>query len=198
MIITDIKKTKGKMYSVYVDNSLALEIPEYILMKLNIYVGMEMTDEELGLIKNQVLISMAKSDAIKFVSFKMRTAHEVKMKLREKYTAEIIEETIDYLTQNGYLNDELYTEKFIIEKKKLGRLSKKELSYKLMEKGIKRELTEKVLGKVNYDDEEFAGKIISKMSKVKNKEEELKIRNYLYKKGFSKESIDKNFKDDEN
>lgn len=191
MIITDIKKAKGKNYSVYIDDKIAFEISEYILMKLNIHIGMELTNKELDFIKNQVLISMSKSDAVNFVSYKMRTVHEVEMKLKEKYPVETIEQAIEYLNQNGYLNDELYVEKFINEKKKLGKLSQKELVYKLMEKGIKRDLAEKMIDKTEYDESVYAEKVISKMGKTNDKKEELKIRSYLYRKGFSKETIDK-------
>lgn len=191
MVITDIKKSKSKSYSVYVDGKIAFEASEYILMKQDIYIGMELTGKELDFIKNQVLISMAKSDAINYISYKIRTIHEVGMKLKEKYPVEVVEEAIEYLNQNGYLNDEQYAEKFINEKKKLGKLSKRELSYKLIEKGINRELIEKVLDEVGYDETEYAEKIVSKLGKAKDKKEEARVKNYLYRKGFPKETIDK-------
>jgi regulatory protein len=120
VVITDIKKTKGKNYSVYVDDRIAFEVPEYILLKLDIHIGMELTEKELDLIKNQVLISMAKSDAVNFVSYKMRTTNEVETKLKEKYPVEVIAEAVEYLNQNDYLDDELYAEKFINFEKKGG------------------------------------------------------------------------------
>ncbi|MGE5328993.1 MAG: RecX family transcriptional regulator [Deltaproteobacteria bacterium] len=190
MVITNIEKNKGKIYSVYVDDKISFEISEYVLIKLDINIGMELTEKELDLIKNQVLISMAKNDAINFISYKIRTAHEVEIKLREKYPNGVIEETVSFLNENGYLNDELYAERFINEKKKLGKLSKKELAYKLMEKGLKKDLINKVIDKMEYVETEYAQRIVSKINKVRNKKEEAHIKSYLYRKGFSKDTID--------
>ncbi|MGE5474843.1 MAG: RecX family transcriptional regulator [Ignavibacteriales bacterium] len=198
MVITDIKKNKGKSYSVYIDNGDTFGVSEYILMKQDIHIGMELSEKELDFIKNQVLISMSKSDAINFVSYKMRTAYEVEIKLKEKYPLEIIQEVIDYLNQNDYLNDEMYAERFINEKKKLGKLSKKELVYKLMEKGIKRELIEIMIEKNEYDEIGYAKKVIAKRGKTKDKKEEAKAINYLYRKGFSKDTIDEIIKEKRN
>lgn len=196
MVITRLEKNKGKTYSVYVDDKIVFDVPEFVLMKLDIHVGMELNEKELDLIKNQVLISIAKNDVINFVSYKMRTSYEIVQKLKGSYPFEIIEEVINYLEENGYLNDENYAEKFIIEKKKLGKLSRKALIYKMLEKGIKREIIEDKLNKLNYDEKEYAKKYANKVDKVKNKADVLKTTNSLYRKGFSQSTIKLILKDE--
>ena len=51
---------------------------------------------------------------VKYVVFKKRTVNEVRQKCKTlKYEEETIEEIIEYLIENGYLNDENYVERYI-------------------------------------------------------------------------------------
>jgi len=198
MVITRLEKNRSKNYSVYVDDKIAFEITEYALFKLDVHIGKELNEKELDLIRNQVLISIAQNDAISFVSYKMRTTHEVELKLKEKYAIEIIEEVVDYLNQNGYLNDEIYAEKFIIEKKRLEKLSKKVLMYKLLGKGISKSIIEEKISQLEYDESEYAKKLVSKFSKAIKEKEPFKTEGYLYRKGFSKDTIKSVIKEETN
>ena len=198
MKITSVEKSKNKgIYLIYIDNCFAFSIRDCDAMKYGVYQDAEINEKELDFIKNQVLISFAKAEALNYISYKMRTKLEIEQKLKEKYPFEVIEEVLEYLMGNGYINDEVYAEKFIFEKKKLGKLSRKALFYKLLEKGISKEIIEEKLDRVGYNEKDYAKKFVKKVL-IKEKKDFFKTENYLYSKGFSKDTIKSVIKEETN
>lgn len=78
----------------------------------------------------------AKTRVLKYVLYKKRTEHEVRVKFSNMYEEEILEDVIAYLKQADYINDLEYIKKAI-----------KETKYKLQQKGISKEDIEKYLWK---------------------------------------------------
>lgn len=130
-----------------------------------------------------------KSKVLKFVLYKKRTESEVWEKFAEE-DQEKLEEVIEVLKENNYINDKDYIERSIAEFKNLKSLSIKEINYKLLQKGIKKSLLDTYIYENKEDllDFEIASaiKLIQKKSKTSEIQE---IKNYLYSKGYMSESI---------
>ena len=187
--ITKVQKDTGKSYSVFINGEFSFKVPDYVLFKLGIYEYKDISEKELAWFKNQAKISFAKSIAIKFVSYKIRTIYEVERKLHEDFEPDIIREIIEFLTQNGYLNDKLFAEKFILEKMKLGNLSIKAIEYELYERGISRHIVDEKLMKLEYNESIYAKNLLEKRLRESEKNNLKKIKEYLYRKGFSISTI---------
>lgn len=130
-----------------------------------------------------------KSKVLKFVLYKKRTESEVWEKFAEE-DQEKLEEVIEVLKENNYINDKDYIERSIAEFKNLKSLSIKEINYKLLQKGIKKSLLDTYIyeNKETLLDFEISSaiKLIQKKSKTSEIQE---IKNYLYSKGYMSESI---------
>ncbi len=191
MVITRVNKlsAKGTVYLVYIDGEPAFEVPEHELFKLGIYEGKAVEQKEIAWLKKQARISFARSEAIRYVSRSLRTVCEVRKKLQSNYDEEIIEEVISQLTQNRYLDDERYVEKYIAERKRLGNFSLKAVRYHLGEKGVAREITEEKLAESDYDEGVCARRLLEKRLRRSKIYERDRIKKYLYSKGFSMDTI---------
>ena len=137
--------------------------------------------EELDKLKTKVL---------KYVLYKKRTENEV----REKFSDEDenkIEDIIQILKENNYINDKEYIEKSVKEFKALKNLSIKEINYKLIQKKV----NQNILNEYIYENREelLEFEITSAknifIKKIKNNEEIEDIKKYLYNKGYMSESI---------
>ena len=71
-----------------------------------------------------------KTKVLKYILYKKRTEQEIRQKFSEN-AGNNLENVIEYLKENDYINDNRYIEKAILEFKKLKNLSIKELKYKL-------------------------------------------------------------------
>ena len=81
-----------------------------------------------------------KTKVLKYIMYKKRTEQEVRKKFSDIEDYDLLEEVIDDLKENGYINDDSYIERAIAEFINLKNLSLKELKYKLMSKGLDKDL----------------------------------------------------------
>ncbi len=134
-------------------------------------------------------IDNLKTKVLKYALYKKRTENEI----REKFADEdnnLLDDVIENLKEQNYINDTVYIEKSIQEYKALKSLSIKEVSYKLLQKGIKKSLVDDYIYKHKEDMLEY--EIQSAMNILKKKISKMELedaKNYLYKKGYMSESI---------
>ena len=131
-----------------------------------------------------------KSKVLKYVLYKKRTEQEVRQKFSKELEENILNDIIEELKENSYIDDYNYIERTVNEYMNLKSLSIKEIKYKLYSKGIKSNLIDDYIYNNIEDLEEYekksAYRIIIKKS---NSMEEDEIKLYLLKKGYKEESI---------
>lgn len=132
----------------------------------------------------------AKSKVLKYILYKKRSKQEVKNKFGSVISNEMLEEIIDELEENGYINDNSYIERAVAEFIALNNLSLKEVKYKLMTKGISSSLIEDYISENEEKMQEYeinsAKNIIIKKQNQMTDEE---IMTHLLKKGYKTSNI---------
>lgn len=130
-----------------------------------------------------------KTKVLKYALYKKRSEAEIRRKFAEN-SGEMLDEVIENLKENGYINDFLYIQKTVDEFQRLKNLSIKELEYKLLSKGINKHGLEDYISQNKEDLLEYeinsARNIFIKKQATMEKEE---IVLYLKKKGYLSESI---------
>ncbi|MDR0979331.1 MAG: RecX family transcriptional regulator [Lachnospiraceae bacterium] len=126
---------------------------------------------------------------LKYVLYKKRTESEVRFKFSEN-AGKILDDIIEYLKEEKYIDDKRYTEKFANECIALKNLSIKELRYNLYRKGISKEIADEYITKnkemlINYE-RESARKILEKRQSTEDLEY---IKKHLFIKGYMEETI---------
>ncbi|MCL2860314.1 MAG: RecX family transcriptional regulator [Oscillospiraceae bacterium] len=140
-----------------------------------------------------------KQKLLRYIMFKKRTEAEVRIKLEfiiEKFNFSdlgdkdnFIDNLIENLKEQGYINDEKYIEKSFLEFMKLKTLSIKEIKIKLLMKGLDKELIEQYINSNNETLKEYELNSAKKiMQKKSTNLEPIKIKQYLIKRGYSEES----------
>ena len=130
-----------------------------------------------------------KTKILKNIMYKKRTENEIRIKFNT-IDEDLLEDSIEYLKEAGYINDKNYIERAVAEFKNLKNMSIKEIIYKLYSKGIKRDVLEDYISEHIDELEEYekqsAHNIINK--KIHNTEKE-DIINYLLRKGYKRDNI---------
>lgn len=138
----------------------------------------------------------AKTKILKYIVYKRRTEQEVRQKFQNEFSEEMFEDIIEYLKDAKYIDDEEYIEKIINNFKILKNLSNKELKYKLIAKGLNKNLIEDYFYENKDELEEYeiksATNIILKKSRDMESDE---IKMYLLKKGYKQSSINSAFEE---
>lgn len=140
----------------------------------------------------------ATSKAMALLLHKDRTRSELASRLdREGFSQQASLEAIKYVEHFGYINDQRYVENYLMFQK--GKRSRREIFYKLSEKGISDELIQQVMEEIEYQGEEEAVELlICKRLKGKQPgdlsyEERGKIFTYLGRKGYEMNTVKKVF-----
>ena len=177
------------MAEVHVDDTISFCLPQKRIKALDLYKGKDITPETLEFLMNYEVLDAAKSCAVKYLSFKLRTSNEVNQKLCELgYKEETINKVIDCLIQIDYINDYKYAIKYIKEKTKLQPKSIKMLSMELSYKGITDDTINKAFEEIKLDEDSIAYKLLEKKySKINSFDEKTlqKMRSFLASRGFS-------------
>ena len=130
-----------------------------------------------------------KTKVLKYIMFKKRTEQEVRQKFRQD-SGELLDDVIKELKELNYINDENYINKAINEFKNLKNMSIKEIEYKLITKGIKKDIIEDYIYKnkeelINYELNSAKNIFLKKQNTMQTEQ----IIDYLKKKGYLEETI---------
>lgn len=193
MQVTNISYSKSKeVFEVVFEDETKLLLNYNIFEKYKVSVDMDFSENEIQEMKYFSDIERAKSRAINYISGKLKTKYEVRLKLKEKdFTEDIIDEVINILEKEEYLNDRLYCEVFIEDKKQLNGYGKNKIKSLLIQKGVSKSVFEDFLDEFEYE-EEFDNALkmgIKKLNLLSNEEDvfkkKQKLINYLAYRGFS-------------
>lgn len=196
MKITSVEKHKKNkdMLSVHVDNAYAFTIAEEDFIGMNLYEMSEITKHQIDHIKDTINFRAAKSAAIKYLSLRVRSEKEVRLKLdMECFDNSVIDTVIEDLKSMGYINDKIYTTKYIYDRSKLKPISKKLLKFELQKKGISEEVINEVLADWEIDEATIAeGLVKRKFGKYDLHDEAVikKVYSFLLHRGFGYELIE--------
>lgn len=129
---------------------------------------------------------------MRYVVFKKRTEEEIRQKCsRLQYNEEYIDEIIEYLKENEYINDKIYVEKSIKNTMRLKKASIFEMKIDLIKRGVEEEYIEDYINKNEEELKEFEKESAKKIAvkKIGQGAEIEKIKKYLRGKGYTYTSI---------
>ena len=135
-----------------------------------------------------------KTRVLRYILYKKRSEYEVRKKFEKVIEPELLEDIIEYLKEAKYINDKEYIERAINNFIILKNLSQREIQYKLIAKGLRKTDIEDYMYENKEMLEEYeiksAENIIYKKSASMEDDE---IRQFLLKKGYKTENINKAF-----
>ena len=132
--------------------------------------------------------------ALALLEFRDRTERELRQKLKEReYSAEEINETVLFLKEYRYLDDEAYADRYI--RSCAARKSRRQIRADLERKGVSREIIDLQLQEKTVDEDSQIRKLLQKKGYVPGKRMEpseyRRIMGALGRRGFSGEAIRK-------
>lgn len=199
----EIQKKNKERYSIYIDGEYSFGVYENVLIKYGLRKGMIIEDEFIEDVLKKEEQECANNYALRLLNFKMRTEKEVERKMKEKeYADDIIENTIYYLKEYKYLDDEDYARKFIKDKSSLSKMGKERIKRELYMRGVDPEITKREIEEIIDPDEEYETAMEMAIKKAnstyKNDEPNAlyrKLGGFLQRKGYSMDIVMKILKE---
>lgn len=138
-----------------------------------------------------------KTKVLKYIVYKKRTEKEVRTKFSSSdVNQDMLEDVIEDLKANNYINDNNYIERAMNEFIAINTLSLKEIKNKLYAKGISNDIIEKYFSDNEETLGEYEQKCARKIAIKKQSQMDIQdIEAFLYRKGYSRESIKQAFEE---
>ncbi|MCI8411699.1 MAG: hypothetical protein HFJ40_04605 [Clostridia bacterium] len=131
---------------------------------------------------------------LKYILYKKRSEYEVRNKFSKTIDDDLLDDIVEYLKEAKYIDDKEYIQKTINNFIALKNLAIKEIKYKLIAKGLNKNDIEDYIYENREELEEYeiksASNIIYKKSSSMEDDE---IKQYLIKKGYKIENINRAF-----
>lgn len=152
MKIEKFKKISKGKYMVFFDRDDEYVLYEDVILKHNLLLQTDVDINKLNEILKDNEYAKAYNLSLSLISFKMRTEDEVRKNLEKKEIEEkIIDETIERLKKEKYLNEKTYIHAFITDKVNLSNNGPIKIKNELIKKGFKETDINKELEKIEED-----------------------------------------------
>ena len=133
-----------------------------------------------------------KTKVLKYVLYKRRTEQEIRRKFFNVIDENMLEDIIEYLKEAQYIDDREFIKKTVNNFIALKNLSIKEIEYKLLSKGLNKNDIDNYIYQNEEELEQYETKSIKNIFYKKSASmEEDEIKQYLLKKGYKIENIEK-------
>ena len=134
----------------------------------------------------------AKTKVLKYILYKKRSEGEIRKKFATTFDEDLLEDVIEYLKEADYINDKEYIRKTINNFMTLKNLSIRELKVKLLTKGLDKNDIEDYFYENREELEDYEKKSAENIFYKKSSSlEEQEIKQYLLKKGYKMDNINK-------
>ena len=131
-----------------------------------------------------------KTKVLKYVLYKKRTEREVRQKFENIIEEDVLDDIIEELKENGYIDDLSYVNRAVQEFMALKNMSIKEIKYKLFAKGLNNDIIDEYIAN-NIDNlSDYELKSIKNIFYKKQGTMEVEeIKQFLLKKGYISDNI---------
>ena len=148
--ITQQKKLSER-FNLFVDGQFELGVDGSLIVKYDIKVGDEYTDELKHDLENDDRTEIAYIGLINFIAFRERCEQEVKDWLYKKKYHDLADELINRLTERNYLNNERFARLFIKDRVKIQGWGPIRLRHELNAKRISKKIIESEIESIRED-----------------------------------------------
>lgn len=190
------KKNKDR-FNIYLDDDYAFAIDVNILIKYSLKKDMLLNDELIDDILNSEERISVYNYGIYILSRAAKSECELRLKMQDKgFDSQLIENAINTLKEQKYLDDERYCEMFINDKINISKHGIRKIKEALYYKGIAKEIIEDKISNISQEDEEerafnLGEKKLFTMKEGDTYKKAIKLSNYLIGRGFEYETVRK-------
>jgi len=197
MLITRIVKKGKNDVTIHFDDDTVMFLTIEVFLKSGLKKGDEISENRFSFLIEQNKLFHIKQKAFRLLGRRQHSSSELRRKLWNKdYEQKLIDEVIEDLSKNGYLDDNEFIREFVAEKSKTKNWSRKKIKSELIKRALNQNLIDKAFGE-QPDESDFdnamnvAKKKFELLSKRNLEPKELrnKLSSFLFSKGFDYDLI---------
>jgi regulatory protein len=184
------QKRNRQRVNVYLDGEFAFGLQRIVAAWLQ--VGQEISAEKIAQLQADDALEVAYQQAIRLLSYRPRTQHEIRQNLSQHgFAEESIDAVVNRLLKSGLVDDLRFAQSWVENRSEMRPRSQRALAYELKRRGVDRQIIEQSLASI--DEEALAYQAaLKKTDKFVNldwNDFRQKLYRYLSQRGFNFEVI---------
>ncbi|WP_208559639.1 recombination regulator RecX [Marinilactibacillus kalidii] len=194
-VITSIQAQKRQgRYNIFIDEKYAFPVDEELIIRHMLHKGMVVTKEFQETLEEEDVSRKAFQRALNYLSYGMRSEKEVRDDLIEKEFEAYIDEVVEKLKDQRFIDDLEYAKSYVRTSANLNRKGPKVIMNELNRKGIDKLQTEEAMEEYSYEDQfdnafNLAEKAWKKANQKSQREAIQKTKQFLLQKGYDMDII---------
>lgn len=195
MKIIKIKKLKSGKYKLEFDNGEKITLYEDILIQHGLITKKEIDENGMDIVHRDNFNYGIYDEALKYIETRLRSREEIKNYLNKKgYGNELIQNTIERLEKNHFIDDTSFAKAFIQDKMYLTTMGPEKIKQELLQLKVEESIIESFMDQLdNKWVQEKISKLIDKKLNTKTKYTgnvlKQKIVDYMMNLGYAKGDI---------
>lgn len=189
MVITSLKQTSPGRVTVCFEDGAEIKTTLNVITDLRLYNGLDADMELIHELRLASQRALTREKALELLSLRQMSCKELYDKLVQKgYEEENAEYCVEWLSDNGLLNDSTYSAAVVRHYAAKG-YGAGRIRSELSRRGISKELWDEALEAMPESDSKIDKFIASRLKDPEDREQIRKISNALYRRGYSWDEI---------
>lgn len=185
-----LQQKKKERYNIFIDDTYRFSADEEIVASYHLLKGREITEAEIAEIEEADQVRFGFNKALYFLAHRVRSEKEVRVFLKkQEIESDHIESILKRLVTEKYVDDEDFATLYVRTQIKTTLKGPRTIERELIEKGMTREINERVLRLFTENDQfengmKAAEKIMRRSKKMSKRNMEQKMITDLIQKGY--------------
>ena len=188
---------RAKKVRVYLDGKYALSLEPDVALEAKLRIDRDLSQPQLEKLETQNQLKRALGAANRLLSFRPRSEHEVRQKLKQKgFDALTISSCLDYLREHGLVDDAAFARYWAENRATFSPRSQRMVRLELRQKGVQTDVAEETSSEVDDETAAYAAgeKRASRLDMSDYEEFRRRLGEYLRRRGFGYDVIDRSVK----
>ena len=119
-VVSTLKATRSGRIAVHLDGEYTCTVGDALLVRLGLYVGVSLTDEQVERLMSEASAERALSDAHRLLAHRARARAELATRLAAKgHSDQVVQRVLAQLQEGGLLNDEAFARAYVADGRRL-------------------------------------------------------------------------------
>lgn len=199
MKITRIEpqKSHAERVNVHVDGAFRFALAQELAYRETLRVGDELTEARIVELEREDQLWKARESALNLLSFRPRTARELRRRLLQKeFPESVTDACVEELTGKGLVDDASFAESFVRDRVRFKPRGSRRLAQELRAKGVDAETAQEAIGEVmereETSDVELAREVVAKWPRRAGEDPQgarRRLYGFLARRGFASDAI---------
>jgi regulatory protein len=139
--------------SLFIDGEFRLGLPRIAVAERSLRVGQILTEQDIAELEAIDEISRATNQAVRLLSFRPRSRHELESRLRRKgFESDSINAAIERMVELGYINDEEFAQYWVENRQQHRPRGRRLLASELRSKGVPPDVVDQAIDESAIDE----------------------------------------------